>query len=151
MSDREHCAFIALIDRLRAHAEREGDVAFAEALAECLLNISGGTRTVRWGSSFWRARCGPGSRRARACPRPQPLSRPGRIARRSRSCLKQREPFDGLRRFLEKEATRKHDARYLEALAACERITADGDPFGCPIRCLLREQGGGGLGPGATT
>ncbi len=43
----------------------------------------------------------------------------------------------------------KHDARYLEALAACERYTNDQSMPDCPIRRLLREQGGGGHDPGA--
>ena len=36
----------------------------------------------------------------------------------------------GKRRLLEKEATRQHDARYLEVLAACKRTTTDGDQPG---------------------
>lgn len=54
----------------------------------------------------------------------------------------------GERRLLEKEATRKHDAGYLEALAARKYTTTDGDQPGGSLCGHARsdaswEQGGG--------
>ena len=148
MSDREHYAFIALIDRLRASAERVGDMAFAEALAECFLNVSGGNQdcpigqliledTVRSGKLPGAGKLSPSAPEPPRTRRPQP------------TVLKRRALFDGWIPLLEKEATRQHDAQYLEALAACKRLATDGGPVDCPIRRLLREQGGGGLAPDA--
>jgi hypothetical protein len=157
MSDREHCAFIALVDRLRASAEQAGDTAFAEALAECFLFVSGGNLDCPMGQLILedtlRSGKPPGaSLPAPSAPEPSEVHRPPQP-----TVLKRRERFDQLRHLLMKDAMWKHDARYLEALAACERLTTvcdqpGGEVFDCPIRRLLRdlrEQDGGGHDPAA--
>lgn len=136
MSDREHVAFMAIIDRLRAEAEARGDVAFAEALAACLLHVSGGDLNCPMGQLILedslRAGTLPGAALSAL-----PPSRPA-VPRAPSRRLTRQALVEKLLAFLRQEATRRGDTRYLEAVSACHlTLTTESGMEDCPLRRLL--------------
>ncbi len=147
MSEYDHCVFIKLVERLRAEAEQRGDVAFADALNQCILLVSGGNFDCPMGQLILEDTLRSGKLPGAAFPSPSALqqSRSG-DAPVQRTVLKRGEIFEKLRHLLKQEAMRRQDTRYLEALEACERVTNNqsfsGVPdWDCPVRRLLQERG----------
>ena len=142
MSDQTHCTFIRLIDQLRAEAESEGDSKFAGALTQCMLEVSGGNVACPMGDLILEDTLYSGKPPGAVFSSPPASSsrtigdhRPPKT-----NALKRGDIFDTLRNLLKQEAAQKQDARYLEALQACERITNESSDSDCPIRRLLEER-----------
>ncbi len=142
VSEYDHCAYIALVERLRAEAEQRGDAAFAAALAECTVHVSGGDLDCPMGQLILEDTLRSGKLPGASFPSPSalPPSRQSAPPVPSRS-LKRGEIFEKLQHLLKQEATRRGDTRYLEALEACMRsIKKDKDlpMIDCPVHRILQ-------------
>lgn len=151
MFEDDHCAFIKLVERLRAEVEQQGDVAFADALNQCMLSVSGGDLDCPMGQLILEdtLRSGKLPGAAFSSPSALPQSRSGNSPVQ-RKGLKRSEVFGKLRHLLKQDAMRRQDTRYLDALEACERLTEGCDRSSipdCPVRRLLQEHKDG-QGPG---
>ncbi len=134
MGENPHIKFLHLRDRLRAWAEEHGDHAFAQALTDCIVNVSSGEPH---------------------CPIAQLLEEdfvltghvpyatgPHQTAAPSRagtpSALSRQAVLGRVQTLLKRDAQRLQDDRYLQALEACAQATRD-NPH-CPFAKLRRTE-----------
>jgi hypothetical protein len=136
MVPQDHDQFLALIARLRAVAEQHGDTAFADGLAACLIDASGGEPKCPLAALFLADYADTGrlpkidDRRARPL-RPLSASDPPPYDRR--------HLFEHLRRALEDKAVVRQDATLVEALRGCDAARRTNEH--CPLHGLLTESG----------
>jgi hypothetical protein len=130
----DHGQFLALIARLRAVAEKHGDTAFAEGLAACLIDASGGHAKCPMAKLFIDEYAATGALPKVEDTRTRPLqpmttSDPPPYERRSL--------INHIQRALEEKAIVRRDLRLLEALHGCEKTrTTD---VRCPLYQLLAD------------
>jgi hypothetical protein len=147
---------VTIIDRYHIEAARKGDTAFAEALKNCALTISGGnmlcplgalviTETVRTGK-FPLSSLAPQAPGEKA-PGPSSGAHAPLAATVTYSPVKALEwqaTFSKLWKLLEEEARRSGDKDLLSALQDCEEVTAN---HACPVRELIAKSLGQGKKP----
>lgn len=147
---------VTIIDRYHVEAARKGDTAFAEALKNCALTISGGnmlcplgalviTETVRTGK-FPLSSLAPQAPGEKA-PGPSSGAQAPLAATVTYSPVKALEwqaTFSKLWKLLEEEARRCGDKDLLSALQDCEEVTAN---HACPVRELIAKSLGQGKKP----
>jgi hypothetical protein len=144
---------VTIIDRYHVEAARKGDTAFAEALKNCALTISGGnmlcplgalviTETVRTGK-FPLSSLAPQAPRETTSTQPSgshaPLS--STVTHSTVKALEWQSTFSKLWTLLEEEAKRSGDKDLLSALQDCEEVTEN---HACPVRELIARSLGQG-------
>lgn len=148
---------VTIIDRYHLEAARKGDTAFADALKNCALTISGGnmlcplgalviTETVRTGkfplttlAPQAPAEKAPGQSSGAHAPLAATV-----VAHSPMKALEWQATFTKLWKLLEEEARRSGDKDLLSALQDCEEVTAN---HTCPVRELIAKSLGQGKKP----
>lgn len=147
---------VTIIDRYHLEAARKGDTAFAEALKDCALTISGGnmlcplgalviTETVRTGKFPLTALApqAPGEKApGQSSGAHAPLA--ATVTHSPMKALEWQATFNKLWKLLEEEARRSGDKELLSALQDCEEVTAN---HACPVRELIAKSLGQGKKP----
>lgn len=131
---RGHDQFLALIARLRAVAEKHGDTAFAEGLAACLVNASGGHAKCPMAELFIDEYTATGALPEVEDTRTRPLQP---MTTDDPPPYERRNLMNHLQRALEEKATVRRDLRLLDALHECEK-TRETDVH-CPLYRLLAD------------
>lgn len=147
---------VTIIDRYHLEAARKGDTAFAEALKNCALTISGGNMLCPLGSLVITETVRTGKFPLSALAPQAPAEKaPGQssgahatltstVTHSPMKALEWQATFSKLWTLLEEEARRSGDKDLLSALQDCEEVTEN---HACPVRELIAKSLGQGKKP----